>query len=74
MPKYKMELAKTQKPMMSRRLELALTCLYENGEAEFRAVLGNPRLWSFSMHKKLMYKYTVGIWPGCGRAFAFCPQ
>ena len=59
MPKYKLELAKTQKLMMSRRLELALTCLYENGEAEFRAVLGNPRQWSFSMHTKLMYKYTV---------------
>ena len=44
---------------MYQRLDLAFSFLYEDGEAAFRIALGNPRQWSFSMHKKLFYKYTV---------------
>eukprot|EP00439_Symbiodinium_sp_Y106_P014826 s5948_g2.t1 len=59
MPKYKLEYAKSKKRDMVQRLDLALSSLYEDGEAAFRTALGNPRQWSFSMHKKLFYKYTV---------------
>ncbi|CAE7591302.1 unnamed protein product [Symbiodinium natans] len=59
MPKYKLEYAKNKKRDMVQRLDLALCSLYEDGEAAFRTALGNPRQWSFSMHKKLFYKYTV---------------
>ncbi|CAE7487165.1 unnamed protein product, partial [Symbiodinium sp. CCMP2592] len=59
MPKYKLEYAKNKKTDMVQRLDLALCSLYEDGEAAFRTALGNPRQWSFSMHKKLFYKYTV---------------
>ena len=59
MPKYKLEYAKNKKRDMVQRLDLALSSLYEDGESAFRTALGNPRQWSFSMHKKLFYKYTV---------------
>ena len=59
MPKYKLEYAKSKKRDMDQRLDLALSSLYEDGEAAFRIALGNPRQWSFSMHKKQFYKYTV---------------
>ncbi|CAE7224230.1 unnamed protein product [Symbiodinium sp. CCMP2456] len=59
MPKYKLEYAKNKKRDMVQRLDLALSSLYEDGEAAFRTALGNPRQRSFSMHKKLFYKCTV---------------
>ncbi|CAE7897801.1 unnamed protein product, partial [Symbiodinium necroappetens] len=59
MPKYKMDLAKSHKALMQQRLDLALSCVVENGEAAFREALGNSGVWSFSMHKKLMYRFTA---------------
>ena len=59
MPKYKLEYAKANKAVMEERLDLALSCLYEDGEASFRRALGNPRQWSFTAHKKLFYKHTA---------------